>query len=141
MGVHTRARRLAGLVDSLRYHTPPGVQRGLSRGENHLLPGRRRIHTGDFEVPSVRLVRLVKALGDERRLRILKRLATGSYTLQQLADYFDVGKTLMHHHLVVLRAAGLVHLLGDDNKKYRLRRDTLAQLAPLLEGYLLDKPL
>ena len=97
--------------------------------------------TGDFEVPSVRLVRLVKALGDERRLRILKRLATGSYTLQQLADYFEVGKTLMHHHLVVLRAAGLVHLLGDDNKKYRLRRDTLAQLAPLLEGYLLDKPL
>lgn len=97
--------------------------------------------TGDFEAPPVRLVRLVKALGDERRLRILKRLATGSFTLQQLADYFDVGKTLMHHHLVVLRAAGLVHLLGDDNKKYRLRQDTLAMLAPLLEGYLLDKPL
>jgi DNA-binding transcriptional ArsR family regulator len=95
--------------------------------------------TDDVEAPPVRLVRLVKALSDERRLRILKRLATGSYTLQQLADYFDVGKTLLHHHLVILRAAGLVHLLGDENKKYRLRRDTLAQLAPLLDGYLLDR--
>jgi DNA-binding transcriptional ArsR family regulator len=95
----------------------------------------------DPEAPPARLMRLVKALGDERRLRILKRLATGRYTLQQLADHFEVGKTLIHHHLVVLRGAGLVQLRGGDNRKYGLRRDAIADLTPLLESYLTDKSL
>ena len=95
--------------------------------------------TLDRDAPPARLVRLVKALSDERRLRILKRLATGQYTLQQLADHFGVGKTLMHHHLVALRAAGLVQLRGGDSRKYGLRHDTIADLTPLLESYLTDR--
>jgi len=96
--------------------------------------------TTDSEAPPDRLLRLVKALSDERRLRILKRLATGQYTPQQLADHFGVGKTLMHHHLIVLRAAGLVYLRGGETRKYSLRHDTIAALAPLLESYLTGKP-
>jgi len=33
-----------------------------------------------------RLVRLYKALADERRFRMLKKLATESYSLQEMAD-------------------------------------------------------
>lgn len=96
--------------------------------------------TVDRDAPPARLMRLVKALSDERRLRILKRLAIGQYTLQQLADHFGVGKTLMHHHLVALRAAGLVQLRSSDSRKYSLRHDAITDLTPLLESYLTDRP-
>jgi DNA-binding transcriptional ArsR family regulator len=87
--------------------------------------------------PSPQLVRLAKALGDERRLRVLKRLTSGAYTLQELADHFGVGNTTLLHHLITLRAAGLVRLRAEGAaKRYELRRETVARLGPLLEGYL-----
>ena len=44
--------------------------------------------SADNNAPPARLVKLAKALADERRLRILKKLATGSYTLQEMAEDF-----------------------------------------------------
>jgi DNA-binding transcriptional ArsR family regulator len=96
--------------------------------------------TPEGDQPSPRLLRLFKALGDELRLRILKRLSTGQYTLQQLADHFNVGKTLVHHHLVMLRSAGLVQLRAGPQKLYSLRRDTVAAVGPLLARYLEEPP-
>ncbi|HVB71989.1 MAG TPA: metalloregulator ArsR/SmtB family transcription factor [Ktedonobacteraceae bacterium] len=85
--------------------------------------------------PPVRLLRLAKALADERRLRILKKLSSGSYTLQEVADDFGVAKTTMHHHLITLRSAGLVRMRLSD-KRYSLRPDVIDSLGELLSNYL-----
>ena len=94
--------------------------------------------TEDGNMPPVRLVRLYKALADERRLRILKLLTTRSYTLQEIADEFGVAKTTMHHHMGTLRSAGLVRAQAD-GKFYNLRHDMLSEVSDLLDSYLKGK--
>jgi DNA-binding transcriptional ArsR family regulator len=90
---------------------------------------------GETDAPPLRLLRLTKALGDEKRLRILRALAAGPLTLVELAEQFEVAKTTMHHHMVMLRSAGLVSV-GAGAKEYRLRSDVLPSLATMLGGYL-----
>ena len=91
--------------------------------------------SAEVDTPPQRLVRLSKALGDEKRLRILRALADGEKTLMELADAFGVAKTTMHHHMIVLRSAGLVSV-GVGNKRYRLRPETVPDVGALLSGYL-----
>jgi DNA-binding transcriptional ArsR family regulator len=90
--------------------------------------------TGD--APPDPLVAAYKALGDETRLRILRRLAEGPATLHELTEMLGLAKSTVHGHLLVLRTGGLV--LADVSKKtgYRLRRETLAESAALLDTYL-----
>jgi DNA-binding transcriptional ArsR family regulator len=90
---------------------------------------------GDENAPPLRLLRLYKALADERRLRILKRLATESASQQEIADEFGVARSTMHHHFVILRAAGLLRLRTSD-RRYSVREDTIAHVADWLDGYL-----
>src|SRR6266566_1588208 len=92
----------------------------------------------DGNVPPVRLVRLYKALADERRLRILKMLMTRSYSLQELTDEFGIAKSTMHHHLATLRTAGLVRARPDD-KVYSLRQGMFSEVSELLNKYLKGK--
>ena len=80
-------------------------------------------------------MRLSKALGDEKRLRILRVLSEGEKTLMELAEMFGVAKTTMHHHMIVLRSAGLVSV-GVGQKRYRLRTETVPDVGALLSGYL-----
>lgn len=91
--------------------------------------------SAELDTPPQRLVRLSKALGDEKRLRILRLLADGEKTLMELADAFGVAKTTMHHHMIVLRSAGLV-AVGVGDKRYRLRHETVPDIGALLSGYL-----
>jgi DNA-binding transcriptional ArsR family regulator len=91
--------------------------------------------TAETDAPPPRLVRLSKALGDERRLRILRILGSGDKTLMELAELFEVPKTTMHHHMIALRSAGLVTLTSV-TKRYRLRRDALPDVGELLRVYL-----
>jgi DNA-binding transcriptional ArsR family regulator len=91
--------------------------------------------TAETDEPPRRLVRLSKALGDEKRLRVLRALADGDRTLMELADMFGVAKTTMHHHMIVLRSAGLVSV-GVGQKRYRLRREALPDVGGLLGAYL-----
>jgi len=91
--------------------------------------------TAETDAPPLRLVRLSKALGDEKRLRILRALAEGEKTLMELAETFGVAKTTMHHHMIVLRSAGLVSV-GVGSKRYRLRTETVPDVGSLLSGYL-----
>jgi DNA-binding transcriptional ArsR family regulator len=86
--------------------------------------------------PPDRLVGLAKALGDERRLRILRRLTAGSYSLQELADHFGIPKTTLLHHLVILRSAGVVRVGPGTSPKYSLRAEMPLELHRLLDGYL-----
>ena len=92
--------------------------------------------SADPDEPPARLVSLAKALGDERRLRILRRLSGGSYTLQELADHFAIPKTTLLHHLVMLRAAGIVRVGPGTAGRYSLRPEVPRELQRLLEAYL-----
>ncbi len=91
--------------------------------------------TADENVPPARLVKLAKALADERRLRILKKLATGSYTLQEMAEDLGVAKTTLHHHVIALRSAGLVRMNLSD-KRWSLRQYMVDNVGELLNTYL-----
>lgn len=92
----------------------------------------------DSVIPPARLVRIYKALADERRLRILKLLMSRSYSLQELADEFGVAKTTMYHHLATLRTAGLV-LTRPEEFQYSLRQNMLSEVGELLNAYLKGK--
>ena len=91
--------------------------------------------TSDRDQPPARLVRLLKTLADERRLRVMKKLATGNYTMQEIANEFGVAKTTMQHHLTSLRQAGIVRVNMSD-RRYSLREGALDGLNELLEEYV-----
>jgi DNA-binding transcriptional ArsR family regulator len=91
---------------------------------------------GDPDAPPGTLVRLHRALGDEKRIRILKAVATSAPTLQELADRFDVPKSTLHHHMAILRAAGLIRVTSDDERRYSVRFDVIPEASSLLDAYL-----
>ncbi len=91
--------------------------------------------SADKDEPPARLVKLAKALADERRLRILKKLATGSYTLQEMAEDMGLAKTTLHHHVITLRSAGLVRMNLSD-KRWSLRQYMVNNVGELLNTYL-----
>lgn len=86
--------------------------------------------------PPQLLVQLLKALGDEHRLRLLKILAEQEMSLQELTERLQLGKSTVHHHLSMLRAARLVETQGT---KYRWKRTALDRLPLLLEQFVSDK--
>ena len=99
----------------------------------------------DADKPPSWMNDLFKALGDERRLRLLRHLNdVGSASLGDLANYLDHAKSTTHHHLRTLRAAGLVRarLQSDhkDESRYELREELLPDLVSLVSEYLLSPP-
>ena len=86
---------------------------------------------------SSRAVALGKALADEQRLAILGRLTRGEASLGELAEAAGLAKSTAHHHLVVLRGAGLVGLRGAARAyRYFLREDALPSSRNLLAEVL-----
>jgi DNA-binding transcriptional ArsR family regulator len=101
----------------------------------------------DPEAPPSWLVKTYKALSDERRLRILRRLSEGETTLDELTDLLGLSKSTVHHHISVLRAAGLVrvHLShskeGDERSKtFELRQQALDSAGTFLDAYMRIEP-
>lgn len=99
---------------------------------------------GDPEAPPSWLVRMFKALSDEKRLRILRRLGEGETTLDELTEMLSLSKSTVHHHIGQLRAAGLVrvHMPNDENKTkhryYTLREQSLTDARAYLDTYLMS---
>jgi DNA-binding transcriptional ArsR family regulator len=142
------------LVDTLtrgiRYTPEPGIRRVLLVPHVVSRPWSIFTEAGDTKIvcfgvaethvtgdaPPDPLVAAYKALGDETRLRILRRLAEGPASLHELTELVGLAKSTVHGHLLVLRTGGLV--IADVSRKtgYRLRRETLAESAALLETYL-----
>jgi DNA-binding transcriptional ArsR family regulator len=81
------------------------------------------------------VARVYKALGDEGRLKLLRRLSDGSLTLGDAAVELGVAKSTAHHHLAILRQAGFVTVRDGDDKVYNLRED-LPETGDLLSAYL-----
>ena len=96
----------------------------------------------DPEAPPSWLVRTYKALSDERRLRIMRRLSEGSASLDELTALLGLSKSTVHHHISQLRAAGLIRVYiphNHENQKhkiYSLREQSLADASGFLDSYL-----
>ncbi len=95
-----------------------------------------RTLASDPDAPPGWLVKLHKALGDEKRLKILRRLAGGDATLVELSTELDTAKSTLHHHMMLLRAAGLIRVHVGDDKRYSLRDETLPEAATYLNHYI-----
>ncbi|MBY7112502.1 MULTISPECIES: ArsR/SmtB family transcription factor [Bacillus] len=91
------------------------------------------IHPEDLYEPNYFLVQKHKALGDEARLRIVKMLFEKERTLQEITERLQLGKSTVHHHLKLLRAAKLVDI---HEGKYVLRKKAVQSLAKELEAFL-----
>ena len=72
-----------------------------------------------------------KALGDEARLNC-KMLFEKERTLQEITERLQLGKSTVHHHLKLLRAAKLVDI---HDGKYVLRKKAVQSLAKELEAF------
>ena len=81
------------------------------------------------------LVRIYKALGDESRLKLLKRLQAGPVSLTDAAQEVGLAKSTTHHHLAILRQAGFV-LIREGDDTYSLRPDLRPEPGALLSRYL-----
>lgn len=88
--------------------------------------------------PPAGLLRLTRAISDPSRLRILRYLSTGSKTFTEIAKTTALAKSTVHHHMVALRAAGLVRVrvTGAKSDVYSLRPGAIERLGDALDGYL-----
>lgn len=90
----------------------------------------------DGDAPPQWLVKVHKALGDEKRLRVLRALAEGDASLADLTEKVDIAKSTLHHHMMLLRAAGLVRVIVGEDKKYSLRDEAIGDMATTLDHYI-----
>ena len=92
----------------------------------------------DPAAPPRRLVVAAAALGDPLRLRILHELASGDATATELAERLVVDRTSLHHHLGILRSAGLIGVsaVGVQSWRYSLRADGVTGTSAALTSYL-----
>ncbi len=79
-----------------------------------------------------------KALADERRLKMLRRMADGDAGLADLAAAVGLSKSTVIHHLGILRSAGFVRTLvqSDGATTYSLRTASMPDARGALDAYL-----
>ena len=83
----------------------------------------------------MRLINMLKALADEKRLKIVKILKSSDLCVGALADRLGVSKPAVSQHLKILREAGLVK--GEKRgywTHYWVDSQALAQIASELEN-------
>jgi DNA-binding transcriptional ArsR family regulator len=82
-----------------------------------------------------RLLRLGRTLSDEKRVDIIRHLAAGPATLNELTQVTGLSKSTVHHHMAQIRSAGLVALHGNArNFSYSLSDEGLALSLSLLSA-------
>lgn len=90
--------------------------------------------------PGADLMRLVRALADENRLRIMHFLADSQpRSFTDVMRHLGMAKNTTHYHLSVVRAAGLVrfHVTGEcETFYYTARRSALDEIGPRLHRFL-----
>jgi DNA-binding transcriptional ArsR family regulator len=87
----------------------------------------------DVSAPPRRLVKVAAALGDELRLRILHALGDEELSASQIAERLGLDRTTIHHHLGILRSAGLLAIRDEGERGWRYARgsDGVAMAAEL----------
>lgn len=152
-------RVIEEVTNGLDYRIPPGVTRlvlvpsvilrpwaVIDRYRDVLMvafPVTDEYVGADPDAPPSWMVKLHKALGDDKRLRILRRLAEGPAGLDDLASLVEVSQSTVHHHVGLLRGAGLVRVTVDTatgSKAYTLRPTVLPGAHQALDEYLKGDP-
>lgn len=142
-------------TNGLRFTPPDSIERVLLIPQYHHRPwnsyafyrglrvyqypaGMIATETGE---PSSGLMRVARALTDESRLRILKHVGKEQRTFTELVTLTGLAKSTVHHHMVALRAAGLVrvHDTGEKVVSYSLRPDADERLSAELRAYLIEQ--
>ena len=79
-----------------------------------------------------------RALASSTRLTVLKSLDERRKTLTELSRAVKLAQSTMHHHLILLRTAGLVRVfIGDGHtNRYTLRPNAVDTVASHLRQYL-----
>jgi len=94
--------------------------------------------TGSSDDPPRSLIRLLRALNDPSRLRILRILSEGPRNLGDLARETGLALSTVHHHVLAVRVAGLLrnHADGSSLKRYSLRGEAIDRVTEMLREYL-----
>ena len=85
------------------------------------------------------LLRITKALGDEKRLKILQFLSHGSSTFTDIVSEIGMAKGNIHHHLSILRGAGLVNIHIRDERNtfyYSSNKEIAEELTKKVDQFL-----
>lgn len=92
----------------------------------------------DPDAPPRRLVKAAAALGDALRLRIMHELVEGELTATEIAEALGIERTSLHHHLGILRSAGLVTVRAEGLQSwlYSVRPDGIDATTAALTSYL-----
>jgi DNA-binding transcriptional ArsR family regulator len=78
----------------------------------------------------------LEAIVEPRRREILRLVWANELPAGQIASHFDVSRPAISKHLRVLREAGLVvERRNGTQRLYRARREAIAELYRLLEGF------
>lgn len=91
------------------------------------------------ESPPPQLLRITHALSDSNRLRILHYLKEESRSFTEIVQHMGLAKSTINHHLVALRAAGIVRVIVTLKKgfdRYQLRQTFIKELSDYLHDYL-----
>jgi DNA-binding transcriptional ArsR family regulator len=92
---------------------------------------------GQVQIPPGELLRVLRALADDTRLRLLSLAAQQPRSTQELAPLLHISQATCSKHLRVLAEAGLLHGRRDGYYVlYSLDRTRLAQLQPSITGFL-----
>jgi DNA-binding transcriptional ArsR family regulator len=134
---------LANVLMAPSYAARPVVFYVEHRGTTLVLfPVSEESVQGDEFGPPGRLVKLVKALADEGRLKVLYALRERELTGAEIAERLGVPRTSLWHHILILRSAGLIRSTkGTGNQStYALQEEVLPQVSELLEQFLAGEP-
>lgn len=89
----------------------------------------------DTALPPAKLVAVLRALGDENRLRIVGLLARRPHYAQELVELLELSPATVSHHVRLLRGAGLVRMRKDPPYfQYSLDEDMLRAAGQMLAG-------
>lgn len=82
----------------------------------------------------------LKALGEPRRVEILRLLRGGPRPVGEIADEIDVSQQAASQHLAVLGKAGLVEARREGTKRlYSIKREGFAPVAAFVEAFWAPK--
>lgn len=90
--------------------------------------------------PPVQLMRVTRALSDESRIRILRYLAPAPRSFTEVVAHTKLSKGTIHHHMMALRAAGLIrtHINRgqQSHERFSIRPDGVSEFTALLRDYV-----
>lgn len=92
-------------------------------------------------LPSKSFLRKTNALANVSRLGILKLLASEPKTFTEIGREMKLSKSNLHHHLIMLRTAGLVRITNYQFKKeglYETRPQGFSALKDEMDTYIFD---